>query len=75
MRIRMSWLSSNTIVEMEYDEWQSAPLQRIGPATFAGMISLAKKPASLDFVTVHQHADNGSTLTFSSPLIRAKIPQ
>jgi len=60
---------------MEYDEWQSAPLQRVGPATFSGMISLAKKPASLDFVTVHQHTANGSTLTFSSPLIRAKIPQ
>ena len=58
---------------MEYDAWESAPLQQTGPATFAGEVTLPAKPDTLDFVTVHQHTANGSTLTLSSPLLRAKL--
>ncbi|NBV85488.1 MAG: hypothetical protein EBS01_04325 [Verrucomicrobia bacterium] len=53
---------------MEYDGWQSVPMHRTGPGTFAGEVTLSSKPEPLDFVTVHQHAVSGSTLTFSSPL-------
>jgi hypothetical protein len=53
---------------MEYDTWQSAPMQRTGPATFSAEMTLPSKPQRLDFVSVHQHSLNGSTLTFSSPL-------
>jgi len=31
---------------------------------------LDSKPDTLDFVTVHEHAANGSTLTLSGPLKR-----
>jgi len=55
---------------MEYDVWQSTPLRRTGPATFAGGAVLPSAPGAVDFVTVHQHVENGSTLTFSSPLLR-----
>ena len=58
---------------MEYDPWDSAPLHQTGPATYAGDATLSEKPDTLDFVTVHQHTANGSTLTFSSPLIRADL--
>lgn len=58
---------------MEYDAWESAPLRQTGAATFVGEITLPDQPDTLDFVTVHQHTANGSTLTLSSPLLRAKV--
>lgn len=57
---------------MEYDLWQSTPLRQTGPATFTGETVLPSAPAALDFITVHQHTANGSTLTLSSPYLRAK---
>jgi len=54
---------------MEYDAWQSVPLRRTGPATFSGEAVLPAKPRTLDFLTVHQHTANGSTLTLSGPLM------
>jgi hypothetical protein len=59
---------------MEYDAWDCAPLQRTGPGTFAGEAVLPETPRTLDFITVHQHTAHGSTLTMSSPMIRAEIP-
>jgi len=59
---------------MEYDGWESVQMREISPATFAAEVVLAAKPTSLDFVTVHQHTANGSTLTLSSPLLTADIP-
>jgi hypothetical protein len=58
---------------MEYDAWDCAPLHQTGPATFAGEAVLDAPPRTLDFITVHQHTSNGSTLTMSSPLIRADL--
>jgi hypothetical protein len=57
---------------MEYDLWQSTPLRQTGPATYTGETVLPAAPATLDFITVHQHTANGSTLTLSSPYLRAK---
>jgi hypothetical protein len=57
---------------MEYDQWQSIPMQRTGPAAFAGDVLIATKMKDMDFVTVHQHEANGSTLTLSSPLLRVE---
>ncbi len=54
---------------MEYDAWQSAPLRRTGPGTFSGEAVLPAKPGAVDFLSVHRHSENGSTLTFSSPLL------
>ncbi|HSI12597.1 MAG TPA: PhoPQ-activated protein PqaA family protein [Chthoniobacter sp.] len=58
---------------MEYDAWESVPMHPVGPASFAVEIMLPTKPATLDFITVHQHTASGSTLTFSSPEIRADL--
>ncbi len=55
---------------MEYDTWQSTPLRVIGTQTFEGDAVLPEGSASVDFVTVHKHSENGSTLTYSSPLLR-----
>jgi hypothetical protein len=57
---------------MEYDQWQSIPMQRTGPAAFGGDVLIATKMKDMDFVTVHQHESNGSTLTLSSPLLRVE---
>jgi hypothetical protein len=57
-------------IEMEYDPWQSTPMRQTGPATFVGEVTLDSKPDTLDFVTVHQHTANGSTLMVSGPLKR-----
>ncbi len=54
---------------MEYDAWESVPLRRTGPATYTGEATFSTKPTTLDVLTVHQHAANGSTLTLSSPLL------
>ena len=69
------WWSSNRHADytlaMEYDTWQSAQLRRVGPSTFEGEISFSAMPDSVDFLTVHKHYQNGSTLTYSSSLIQA----
>jgi hypothetical protein len=54
---------------MEYDAWQSASLRRTGPKTFAGNATFESEPKTVDFITVHSHTENGSTLTFYSPLL------
>ncbi|HYF35984.1 MAG TPA: PhoPQ-activated protein PqaA family protein [Prosthecobacter sp.] len=61
-------------LQMEYDSWQSAPLRQTGPATYAGEISPPPGFTSLQFVTVHANTTDGSTLTFSSPLLEFKRP-
>lgn len=58
---------------MEYDAWESAPLRQTGPGTFAGEVTLPNKPETVDLLTVHAHTANGSTLTLSSPLLRAEL--
>ena len=67
------WWSPNRHADytyaMEYDAWQSTPLRRTGPKTFAAEVVFATDPNTVDFVTVHGHTENGSTLTFSSPLL------
>jgi hypothetical protein len=45
-------------------------MRQTGPATFVGEVTLDSKPDTLDFVTVHQHTANGSTLMVSGPLKR-----
>ncbi len=54
---------------MEYDGWESVPLRRTGAATYSGEATSSSKPQTLDFLTVHRHTANGSTLTLSSPLL------
>lgn len=67
------WWSPNRHADytyaMEYDAWQSASLRRTGPKTFAGNATFESEPKTVDFITVHSHTENGSTLTFSSPLL------
>lgn len=58
---------------MEYDGWDNIPMRPFGPGRYTAEISLTEKPQTLDFVTVHQHTANGSTLTLSSPLVRAHM--
>ncbi len=68
---------ASTLETRVIEEWHPwarfAPLRQTGPATFAGEATLPDKPEMVDFVTVHQHTANGSTLTLSSPLLRAEM--
>lgn len=58
---------------MEYDTWQSTPMHRTGPQSCAGEAKLPENIIFVDFVTVHKHTENGSTLTYSSPLLRMEV--
>lgn len=55
-------------IAMEYDRWESVPMERTGPGAFRGEAKLPEKLSSVQLVTVHAHAAGGSTLTVSSPL-------
>lgn len=57
-------------IAMEFDAWTSAPLKKTGEATFSGEAMIEDEVKTLDFITVHAHQENGSTLTVSSPEIR-----
>lgn len=57
-------------IQMEFDPWSSAPMQKIGTATFTGETTLEGDVKTLDVITVHAQSENGSTLTVSSPEIR-----
>ena len=48
-------------------------MKRTGAAMFSGEATMSAKPRTLDFLTVHQHAANGSTLTLSSPLLFLEV--
>jgi len=57
-------------IQMEFDRWNSVPMQKTGAATFSGEISVEGGVKTLNVITVHAHQENGSTLTVSSPEIR-----
>jgi hypothetical protein len=55
---------------MEYDNWQSAPLHANASQALEGEALLPEGAVTVDIVTVHRHSESGSTLTYSSPLLR-----
>jgi hypothetical protein len=57
-------------IQMEFDAWTSVPMKKIGAATFSGETMVEGEVKTLNFITVHAHQENGSTLTVSSPEIR-----
>lgn len=57
-------------MQMEFDKWASAPLQKAGPATFTGEVTVDGEVKTLNVITVHKHAEKGTTLTVSSPELR-----
>jgi hypothetical protein len=59
-------------IQMEFDPWTSAPLEKTGPATFTAKISIEGDVTTLDVITVHRHTDNDTTLTVSSPEVRLR---
>jgi hypothetical protein len=59
-------------IAMEFDAWTSASLQKTGTAAFSGETTIEGDVKTLDVITVHAHAENGSTLTISSPELRLK---
>ncbi len=60
-------------IQMEFDAWESVPLQRTGKATYAGDVTLAGEVMTVDFISVHKHTEGGATLTVSSPEVRVKL--
>lgn len=57
-------------IQMEFDAWSSTPMQKTGPATYSGETLVEGEVRTLNLITVHAQAENGSTLTVSSPEIR-----
>lgn len=58
-------------IAMEYDKWETASLHRTEKGSYTVEFTVPEKPRTIDVVSVHKQEANGSTLTFSSPLIRA----
>ncbi len=59
-------------MQMEFDKWASAPLQKAGSATFAGEVAVEGDVTTLDIITVHKHTEANTTLTISSPELRLR---
>jgi hypothetical protein len=59
-------------MQMEFDAWTSAPLQKTGKATYTGDASIEGDVKTLDVITVHRHTEAGTTLTVSSPELRLR---
>lgn len=57
-------------IPMEFDPWSSTPMRKTGNATYSGETTVTGEVKTLDLLTVHAQAENGSTLTVSSPAIR-----
>jgi hypothetical protein len=57
-------------IQMEFDAWTSAPMKKIGAAIFSGETTVESEVKTLNFITIHAHQENGTTLTVSSPEIR-----
>jgi hypothetical protein len=65
-------------LQMEFDEWKSAPLQML-PASTAnhqrickGEIPFEGDWKTVDFITVHKHTEDGTTFTISSHVKRVQ---
>jgi hypothetical protein len=54
-------------MQMEFDAWNSIPLQRVSAGVFKAEVQLEGDATTVDVITVHAHEENGSTLTLSSP--------
>jgi hypothetical protein len=59
-------------LQMEFDAWASAPLQKTGKATYTGEARIEGDVKTVDVITVHKHTEAGTTLTISSPEIRLR---
>lgn len=66
-------------MQMEFDAWQSAPLQLLrpagknGPSACRGELSLDGDPQTVDFISVHRHTADGTTFTVSSHILRVRL--
>lgn len=60
-------------MQMEFDEWKSAPLQKSGKVTYAGEVMLEGDAKTVDFITVHKHTADGTTFTVSSHIVRVRL--
>jgi hypothetical protein len=56
-------------MQMEYDAWTATALS----TSLEAEIIITSGARTLDLITVHAHAENGSTLTVSSPVLRLSL--
>ena len=56
--------------QMEFDEWKSAPLRKTGKGTYEGEVTVDGEVKTVDFISVHKHAEADITLTVSSHEMR-----
>ena len=64
-------------MQMEFDEWKSVPMEKkaglkkksVG-TSYTAEIIIDGNPKTVDFISVHKHTAEGTTLTVSSPEVR-----
>ena len=65
-------------MQMEFDEWKSAPLKMLPPAgesqrrVCSGEVTIEGDWRTVDFITVHRHTEDGTTFTVSSHIQRMR---
>lgn len=68
-------------IQMEFDEWKSMPLTKVDgsgertSATYKAEIAVGDDAKTANFISVHKHTSDGSTLTVSSPELRLAVPE
>ncbi|MEN3943985.1 PhoPQ-activated protein PqaA family protein [Prosthecobacter sp. SYSU 5D2] len=71
------WMSADRhpdySMQMEFDAWTSIPMTAKGTTAFEASQVVEPGIKTLDLITVHAHAEDGSTLTVTSPSLRVVL--
>ena len=59
-------------MQMEFDEWKSAPMEKQAEATYKAEITIEGDVKTVDFISVHKHTEAGTTFTISSAELRVR---
>ena len=60
-------------MQMEYDAWSSVPMTKTGAATYEADFRVPAGTKTVNYETVHEHEEAGSTITLSSPALQTEV--
>jgi hypothetical protein len=60
-------------MQMEYDAWSSVPMTKTGAATYEADFTVPAGTKTVNYETVHEHEEAGSTITLSSPALQTEV--
>lgn len=60
-------------MQMEYDAWSSLPMTKTGTAAYEADFVVPAGAKTVNYETVHEHEEAGSTITLSSPALQTEV--